>query len=1118
MNTTTVYEFMDENIDDVIDLNNLNDLEIEEVIPEVDTYTISAMTISTDFFSSDIAPTLQQLAGNSKELITYAENLHSILNQKGYVKYSCESRKEIERSLRIFIHQIVKSTKESLLKQFEEQRIEESKIASIQNTLSLTASQLTATQEKLQVTEHKTTEYEQIISDLKSELSGLHSEYETLFQEKTGLLQKLNQMKREHDSVISNMKGKYDSLEEKCRDLQDQIKLGNFAKGRLETQLESANEEISTAQSELFIAKSKINSKSEKIEQLKSKCQQALIEKEKLDSENHTLTIKQNELLEKLEQLENKIAQMSPEHNQKLQEEADQLRTALTNLSELCEAQSNDLVSLQQKQHDSTELLQKQFDLINQYDIEVSSLKDENESLQTQLDSSNSTMQSLKQQLEENKSLVSNGESVTKLQSLLTPRFGERNILDVVKGLLDGSTNDEMKSQNIRLIGLIENLLRFLSKIVNTGEIQMMLISSDTKSRELRNEFAFKDDILIEIARCRQFISQYGLDTKEGPKQENIIAQFARLSSSDSSQDRELFEIISSLSLQMSIMKKMCEKLTYENSAIVSQLEQVAEIVNFDVESNEDLVHAVTEKLFNFQEFSKKLADIVEDDFDPQSFDSVLSFLLLFVGNAASILHEFDTKVRESYSYDGLLADMPDFVIDTFEKLSRAAQEAEELEVENIRQQLNELRNEFMEEKENSSNYIEQLENEAKTKDAAIEQLTDENQTLTKELEQAKSEVSDLAQRNTDIETKNAKFVENYQELEQDVDRLRGENKQIVELMDQKAKSFDERLDRLLKEERAQHEKDLKRTETRLQKKEEKIKEEIKEKNEKIAQLKNKLKEVITSYESAFKKQKEVTQVLRQQNELLAEKASKTSESPGKTKEIEQLRAELKSSNAEKQMLQMRLKQSKENLDNLQSIRDNFWAAQISQRESGFNRTLNETVSKAEKRMNDLYDQLLMLVTPLAPKANKDNILDSVQDIIEKLSDYESKQKTKNNENNIDQQTQIKTIQALQEWDRWGRDLFINVTDGEIPCQSCKDLRYILGEMILASIGHRKLIWRLESLRIQKKALQLGYTKQKYYDSSQITFSSVLLSVVTAVRMMRRSGHYPTLYVQNLSE
>ena len=61
---------------------------------------------------------------------------------------------------------------------------------------------------------------------------------------------------------------------------------------------------------------------------------------------------------------------------------------------------------------------------------------------------------------------------------------------------------------------------------------------------------------------------------------------------------------------------------------------------------------------------------------------------------------------------------------------------------------------------------------------------------------------------------------------------------------------------------------------------------------------------------------------------------------------------------------------------------------------------------------------------------------------------------------------------SAEEWEKWGRDIYSNVTDGDISHHSPKDLRYVLGEMIIASISQRKLIRKLESLRIQKKLLK----------------------------------------------
>ena len=70
------------------------------------------------------------------------------------------------------------------------------------------------------------------------------------------------------------------------------------------------------------------------------------------------------------------------------------------------------------------------------------------------------------------------------------------------------------------------------------------------------------------------------------------------------------------------------------------------------------------------------------------------------------------------------------------------------------------------------------------------------------------------------------------------------------------------------------------------------------------------------------------------------------------------------------------------------------------------------------------------------------------------------------------------TMKALEDksdevasWSKWATNLYARITDGAIPAFSPADIRYALEEALLAAIGHRTLLRRLEVLRAEKQLI-----------------------------------------------
>ena len=1091
--------------------------EEEAEVPDADPFKISAMTLATNSFPES-APDLATLAGSNRQLQLIASNLQGLLSAPGYVKFSQESRREIDCAIRAFIFQACADARKDD-KPSEAPAPSPEPAASAELIEQLTE-RVNSTQQLLKETQKKANSADLTINDMKNELTSLHAEYDTLFQEKASLLQKYNQSKRDIDLITTELKNKCDSMEEQLRAYKDKLKLSEFSCARHEKQMETMNQEFATLNSELIMTKSKLAAKTEKHESEKKRRHDVEVQLKKLDSDYQQMRLEMEEITRKNQELERLVEASNIDGLQRLEEENVKLRQAVNSLSELCQGQAEDISVIQQEKQAAIDLLHQQLDLIQEYDAIAGTMAQDKDDLDVTHENDLKMIEGLRLQIEkveEELQWYKSDESQLSgpLRQMISDKYGDdADAETIIRNLIEGGTNEELKDQNSRLIGLIESMLVFVSKIVNSGELNMLLISPDGTYLPAGIDETFKGQILIEIARVRQFLAQNGLNTEEGPQIEPIKQQLERLARSDSRNDRELYSALASQVLISDCMRRLYDKIAAINNGAIAELQQVADFIGFAEPNTTDLPAAVAAKLLLLKESAERIADEVNDEqFNPESIDGIIEYLLEYLVKVTRVARQLDTDVRRVSDYQGDIEDMCPYLCEYVEELSREAELGKDRRFDEVQAELVELKQGLEEEKEKAASYIAELESKLSQKETEFDNLKDISDHQRKQLREYEELMENNKQRAAELEAKYKKFTETYEEMEEDVERLRQDNTKLRQMMEQKSRMFDERLERLFSEERQQHADDLQKAEERMKKREDSIKEELADRNKKIGQMKAKMKEIIETYEVAFKKQKEATAALRQQNETLSARVEKLTITPvsAAAKTMENLRAEIKSLSAEKQVLVTKLQQANDRADKTTTARDNYWMAQLAVRESELTKSFNQAASTANDRYDGFVDELASIVEPFLPRRGEVTekvVLDTVQSIIQQLEELKAEDENRvTNDKAEPGPEDSKALQALQEWDRWGRDLFVNVTDGEVPCRSSKELRYILGEMVLTSIGHRRLIWRLESLRAQKKALTNGIAQVPSRGAP--TMQSLMLVVVGAIRMMRKSGHFP---------
>ena len=89
------------------------------------------------------------------------------------------------------------------------------------------------------------------------------------------------------------------------------------------------------------------------------------------------------------------------------------------------------------------------------------------------------------------------------------------------------------------------------------------------------------------------------------------------------------------------------------------------------------------------------------------------------------------------------------------------------------------------------------------------------------------------------------------------------------------------------------------------------------------------------------------------------------------------------------------------------------------------------------------------------------------------------------------------------DWDRWAREVYASVSDGDYFAESAPELRDILNEMILASVGKANIVGKLDSLRRQKRFLTSGVPLE--YSARPMSFRTILIVAMSSRRLLKRA-------------
>ena len=99
----------------------------------------------------------------------------------------------------------------------------------------------------------------------------------------------------------------------------------------------------------------------------------------------------------------------------------------------------------------------------------------------------------------------------------------------------------------------------------------------------------------------------------------------------------------------------------------------------------------------------------------------------------------------------------------------------------------------------------------------------------------------------------------------------------------------------------------------------------------------------------------------------------------------------------------------------------------------------------------------------------------------------------------------------INEWNNWAKSLFTHINDRSSSTTPIPEIRFLLEESLLASIGFRTYSRKIEMLRNEKRLLLTGkFSNRKNIKEKPNSIRPITLSLIFMRRIMGYGGCVPT--------
>ena len=1096
-----------------------------EEIPEVDPMIMNTMVLSTNVFKDDPAPSFQDLAGSNETLQKIAENMQIILDQDGFVKYGKENRRDLSIVIRTFIYQAAIQAKQSVAPianvsnapTKSQKNSQNASHVSQEDFQKLTKELLKAQQEAAEL-DNRYKVSERIQEELRNDIKSLHAENENLFKQNAELLRKISDSRREFDTQILGMKQECEKAEDSVREMQDKLQMSEFSTKRLERQLEDANKDLAAANANLVMTRSKLESKSMKVSTYKQQTQNMTSKLHNVESENEELRLQLGDLMAKLESMSKELEDLEPEKVSAEREEHERIAHSLKSITDLCQAQADEIVELQKLRAKSVALIQKQNNLIQAISADLEETK--NECTQVRERSIDLEEKCKTQTIIER-------DNLDPIKEMLHEQFGDletnEDVKECIQKLLSREDGEVYQKNNAVLLNIIENQLRFIGNLAKSGEIQLFLLSSPEANETLLETQSFKQDIIVEIARCRQFLAENDLLPEDQIPASNMAALEVNKYNNNEEKTRTQFDIASFATLSAELIRRLSESLVDEHNNLIEQINEAASIAGIENNDPVQIAEDIVAKFKTFRQFAKAAHDASEGQFDFNNFDESVGFAGKYIQRCSQVLRALENELRPVINFDGETDEIPAQAALFIKQMMKEIEDMEIESVNDMRKQLQEVREELESEKENSTNIISKLETQLQETTNELKDAEDKITGLNRDVTTANQQIEDLKTHRSDLENKLQLLHENYAEIEQDLLKVRQDNETLRNESIARQKKYDERVNNLLEEERTSHVEDVEQIKRKYETRLAKLQKELETKSAKLSEAKAALKQLISEYDAAFRKQKEATAALRLQNQTLITRLSEpVSNVSKKSNREEALQSEIKGLQAEKQVLLARIEQLTSGIEEAQAARDNYWQSQMALRENEVEQSKKEAKEAALESHTNFVYKLCEIVEQFAPRdfeSTEEEALAIVKDISDRLSAAQSeldalkkRPATPKKEEKLTEQVSraVAALKSVAEWEKWARNIIITLANEEPP-SAPNQMRKKIGDLAIAGVaGESSRV--ISSLRSQKQFLLQGAANTQ---ALPISAKGIALATRAAVRISKNAGNNTSIVAPN---
>ena len=888
-------------------------------------------------------------------------------------------------------------------------------VAAAKGSNEITLTEIRKSQHELHVVRQELVETNRVLETEKRKVEVVQNSEVEMTRENKELRQEIESLQRENAQATQKYLHAKREREKEVIELRNENEALKEALSNLEDQVRVYEFRVKRDQKEIDRLTRQLNEKDEEISDAQNKYATKSSKLADCKREREKLVLK----VESLKVDNEKVLALLNQTKQKLNdmkgrecdaESMQKFPTVLQNLAREYEKQSEEILRMRSLNQKALDIIVKQGALLNCYEQELMTAVPDNSNECVDLDDAS--------------------DHIEEAQAC-------DGLLSRLREITGKETNDEAIEavESLMKAGMIEN-----RRLAAGIKQEMMFIAELTGSDMID---ANRTRMEIELARCRQYITD---NVIQGEQEEDDIS------------DPETCLVIQTMRANM--LMKYSDKLRHH----VEILDKIVCLFEFDYDL-EELPFYIEQRFDDM----KKIIDVAQKLFKVERETDLIPIM----EEKVATLNDFEEKLRPALDFCGEASDLPAFATEYISELADHSRMEQSTVIDDLKTDVEALRRKLTSELEHSTARVADLEKQLEESEKRLKVAIIDKNNLEARVEEATGKSEQIEQRLGEQVRTIAQMNQNFKDLEEDYHRLEEENSELKLLIKNRPADSQKKFARTISDIQQQHESEIEALHQQFHSVTEKHLKEIQQKTERNRVLKAKIKEIVSTYDKAFQKQKETIAFLRtQMEEMTKEDVNSPIEGP----EIQMLGAQVKQLRAENKELRANLETVDGRIQQAQNARDLFWQTRINEIEA----------------TNDRLDSERQLILELQAK----------------LANVKAELKTRTTAPTSVIQLDKGAIMKLDEWEKWGRDMYSNVSNGEVAKMSTRDLRFMLGEMVLASIAHRQLLERLRSLRIQKRYFVNGLVLKQFLripiGQKVLSIRDVVILIVSCVRLQKK--------------